>query len=56
MIISLLLLLRSSAAGQQGQSCPKTPSLAPYTIPPEAVRLANPVKPTPESIAQGKKW
>lgn len=56
LIVSLLLLLEFSAPAQQGQTPPKAPRVAPYVIPVEAVRQANPVKPTPESIAQGKKW
>jgi mono/diheme cytochrome c family protein len=54
--ISLLLLLGISALGQQGQTLPKTAATAPYTIPEDAVRQPNPIKPTPESIALGKKW
>lgn len=33
----------------------QTPPPAEYKIPPEAAQKANPVKPTPESIAKGKK-
>jgi mono/diheme cytochrome c family protein len=58
MMLSLLILLGSSALGQQkGEATPKatTPG-APYTIPIEAVRQSNPVKPTSESLAEGKKW
>lgn len=33
----------------------QTPPPAEYKIPPEAAEKANPVKPTPESIARGKK-
>lgn len=56
MIVSLFVVPGSSALAQQGQTPPKAPPVAPYVIPVEAVRQANPVKPTPESIAQGKKW
>jgi len=56
LIISLLLLLEFSAPAQQGQTPPKTAPVAPDVIPADAVRRANPVKPTPESIEKGKKW
>ncbi len=56
LIASLLLLLGSSAPGQKDQTPPKTPTVAAYTIPDDAVHQVNPVKVTPESIAQGKKW
>jgi mono/diheme cytochrome c family protein len=56
LIVFLLLPLGLSAPVQQGQPAPKTAPVAPYTIPADAVRQANPVKPTPESIAEGKKW
>lgn len=56
LIFSLVLLLELSAPARQGQTPSKAVPAAPYVIPVEAVRQANPVKPTPESIAQGKKW
>ena len=56
LITSLLLLIGFSAQGQQDQPPPKPAPVAPYTIPVDAVRQVNPVKVTPESIAQGKKW
>jgi mono/diheme cytochrome c family protein len=56
LIVSLFLLLEFPASAQQGQTPPKTAPVAPYVIPVDAVHQANPVKPTPESIAQGKKW
>ena len=56
LIASLLLSLGLSAPAQQSQPSPKTAPNAPYVIPDDAVRQANPVKPTPESLAQGKKW
>ena len=55
-IVSLLFFLGCSAVAQQNPTPPKTAPPAPYTIPIEAVRQVNPVKPTSESIAQGKKW
>lgn len=56
LITSALLALGLSASAQQSQTPPKAVPVAPYTIPTDAVRQVNPVKPTPESIAQGKKW
>jgi mono/diheme cytochrome c family protein len=54
--VSLFLALGLSAPAQQAQPSPKAAPVAPYTIPIDAVRQANAVKATPESIAQGKKW
>jgi mono/diheme cytochrome c family protein len=56
LIVSVLLLLGLSAQAQQSQPPPKAAPGALYTIPEDAVRQANPVKLTPESIARGKKW
>ncbi len=56
LIASLLLLLGSGAQGQKDQPPPKAPPVELYTIPDDAVHHVNPVKVTPESIAQGKKW
>ena len=56
LIVSLLFFLGLFAVAQQSQPPPKTAPIVPYTIPPDAVRQPNPVKPTSESIAQGKKW
>jgi len=55
LIISLLFMVGSFAQAQQTKQ-PTKQSVAPYTIPEEAVHQANPVKATPESIAHGKKW
>ncbi len=55
-IVSLSFFLGCSAGAQQNPTPPKTAPPPPYTIPIEAVRQANPVKPTSESIVQGKKW
>ncbi len=55
-IVSLMLPLAFAASAQQGQTPPKAAPVAPYVIPADAVRQANPVKATPESLAQGKKW
>ncbi len=57
MMVSLLLLPGLSASGQQkGETAPKAVPAASYTIPVEAVRQSNPVKPAAESLAEGKKW
>jgi mono/diheme cytochrome c family protein len=40
---------------QQTQKPPEKPAQTEYKIPPEAVKQPNPVKPSPASIAQGKK-
>jgi len=57
LIASLLFLLGSSAQGQKDQPPPpKVPPATLYTVPDDAVHQVNPVKVTPESIAQGKKW
>lgn len=53
LIVSLLSLLNLAAVAQQDQA---PGGAAPYVIPVEAVHQVNPTKPTPESIAQGKKW
>lgn len=49
-IISILLLAGCGASAQQ----PAKPA-ADFKIPPEASKLANPVKPTASSLSQGKK-
>ena len=49
-----LLTLLAAAWTLQGQTSPKTPH-AEYKIPPEAANRSNPVKPSPESLARGKK-
>jgi len=57
LILLALLLFASSVFAQQTANAPatlKTPSYA--AIPVEAAKQANPVKPTPESLARAKKW
>ena len=54
---AVLMMLSFSAilaTAQASQTPAQTP--APYTIPAEAAHQVNPVKATPESIAQGKKY
>ncbi len=41
---------------QQAQTPPQASPPGEYKIPPEAAKQANPVKPTPESLAKGKKF
>lgn len=53
-IVSAFLTLQVTAGNLQGQTPSKTPP-APYKIPPEATNQSNPVKPSSESLAKGKK-
>lgn len=53
-IVSVFLTLLVAACNLQGQTSPKTPP-GEYKIPPEATNQTNPVKPSPESLASGKK-
>jgi mono/diheme cytochrome c family protein len=55
-IVSLMLFAGFCAQAQQTQPAPKPAPVVPYIIPDDAVHQPNPVKPTPESVAQGKKW
>jgi mono/diheme cytochrome c family protein len=55
LIVWALVFLEFSASAQQSQMPPKAEPPAQYAIPPEAVRKVNPVKPTAESIAEGRK-
>jgi mono/diheme cytochrome c family protein len=52
-LVLVLVLCVFSAAAQQS---PNSPNPAASTIPAEAAHQVNPVKPTPESLAQGKKY
>jgi mono/diheme cytochrome c family protein len=52
LIVPLLFAVGFCAQAQQTKQPPATP----YAIPDDALHQANPVKTTPESIAQGKKW
>ena len=56
MIFLTLMLCLFPAAAQQTQTPPKAATPDSFTVPAEAVHQANPVKPTPASIAQGKKY
>ena len=53
-MVCALLTLQVAACRVQGQTSPKTPP-AECKIPPEAANQSNPVKPSPESLAKGKK-
>jgi len=57
LVLSVLLFLLFSASAQQEQrsEVPQAQPSAEYKIPAEAVQKINPIKPTPESIARGKK-
>ncbi len=55
-ILLIPLLFLFAAAAQVNQSSSKATSTGSATIPADAAHQANPVKPTPESIAQGKKY
>lgn len=53
-VVFLVLLLSVVAAAQTSQS--PSQATSDYTIPADAAHQVNPVKPTPESIAEGKKY
>ncbi|MFZ3266040.1 MAG: cytochrome c [Terriglobales bacterium] len=54
LMVVAVLIFGCVLAAQQGQPPAKAPAPE-YKIPPEAAQKANPVKPTPESLAKGKK-
>ena len=53
--LSVLLLFGYSRWAQQTEQPAETATPAEYIIPPEALKQVNPVKPVPQSLAQGKK-
>ena len=53
--LSVLLILLSPASIAQETKSPEKPADADFKVPPEIAKQANPVKPSSESIAQGKK-
>jgi mono/diheme cytochrome c family protein len=55
-ILLVLLLCSFAAAAQEGQTPPKAATPTSSAIPADAAHQVNPVKPTAESIAQGKKY
>lgn len=54
-LLSLFFLIALLASSQDTQKPAQTSPAPEYKIPPEAVKEANPVKLTPDSIARGKK-
>ena len=56
LIFWALVFFAFSASAQQRQTLPKAEPSAQYTIPSEAVRKINPVKPTAESIAGARSY
>ncbi len=54
LMVLAVLIFGCVLAAQQSQPPAKAPAPE-YKIPPEAAQKANPVKPTPESLAKGKK-
>jgi mono/diheme cytochrome c family protein len=55
-ILVALMLFPFVPAAQENQTPPKAATPDSSTIPADAVHRVNPIKPTPESIAQGKKY
>ncbi len=56
LILLAALVVAWALEAQQPQTPAKAAPPAEYKIPPEAAKEANPVKPTPESLAKGKKF
>lgn len=54
-LLSLLFLAGSLVLAQDASKPAQNAAPAEFKIPPEASKEANPVKPTPESLARGKK-
>ncbi len=54
-VVAALVLLCCAVSARQEQKPPAAGAAAEYKIPPEASKLPNPVKPTPASLAAGKK-
>ncbi|MGO9125168.1 MAG: c-type cytochrome [Terriglobales bacterium] len=54
-MVSALIMLQVTACNLQGQTSPQAPPASGYKIPREASSQSNPVKPSPESLAKGKK-
>ncbi len=54
-ILLSLAFLGFAAAGQEAKKAPPEKAPAEFKVPPEAARQENPEKPTPSSLAQGKK-
>jgi mono/diheme cytochrome c family protein len=57
LMILLVLLLSALTAAAQGSQTPPTSALpGSQRVPADVMHQVNPVKPTPESLAQGKKY
>jgi mono/diheme cytochrome c family protein len=54
-VVAALVLLCCAVSARQEQKAPAAGAAAEYKIPPEASKLANPVKPTAAALAAGKK-
>jgi mono/diheme cytochrome c family protein len=54
-ILSILLLAGCSVSAQDATKSAAGTAAADFKVPPEASKLANPVKPTAESLSHGKK-
>ena len=55
MVLSAMALVAFPVSLQQAQKPAEKESVAEFKIPPEAVKQVNPVKPTLESVARGKR-
>ncbi len=55
-LISFIIAFQIAVHAQDAQSAPKSDSTAFAAIPADAAKQANPVKPSPESVARAKKW
>jgi mono/diheme cytochrome c family protein len=55
-IVLIVVAMLISVLGVLGQKQKETPPASEYKIPPEAAAKQNPVKPTEESLAKGKKF
>jgi len=54
-VLSVVLLAAFCVSAQDTEKPAQASAPAEYKIPPEAIKQINPVKPTPESLARGKK-
>jgi mono/diheme cytochrome c family protein len=54
-VVAAIVFLCCAVSARQEQKAPAPGAAADYKIPPEASKLANPVKPTAASLAAGKK-
>jgi mono/diheme cytochrome c family protein len=54
-VVAAIVSLCCAVSARQEQKAPAAGAAAEYKIPPEASKLANPVKSTPASLAAGKK-